>query len=163
EEPVWPAEDVDSLGKLRKATGVPLAAGENATGALEFVRLAGARLHYLQPNARENGAPPPWGNRPGAGAGGPTRRAASPDFGARLSRNAAHPRRQGEGGRAGALLLRSRACALWQKRADRGRLGEHSGHPGPRPGAGRRVAGALSRIGSQRRQPLSRGMTIRLY
>ena len=42
EEPIWPAEDVDALGRLRKATGVPLAAGENATGTLEFVRMAAA-------------------------------------------------------------------------------------------------------------------------
>ena len=42
EEPVWPAEDVDSLAKVRKSTGVPIAAGENATGTLEFSRLVAA-------------------------------------------------------------------------------------------------------------------------
>ena len=60
EEPIWPAEDVDSLGKLRKATGVPLAAGENATGALEFVRLAAAGVDYLQPSAVKNGLTAQW-------------------------------------------------------------------------------------------------------
>ena len=60
EEPIWPAEDVDALGKLRKATGVPLAAGENATGALEFVRLAAAGVDYLQPSAVKNGLTAQW-------------------------------------------------------------------------------------------------------
>ena len=60
EEPIWPAEDVDSLGKLRKATGVPLAAGENATGTLEFVRLAAAGIDYLQPSAVKNGITAQW-------------------------------------------------------------------------------------------------------
>jgi L-alanine-DL-glutamate epimerase-like enolase superfamily enzyme len=60
EEPVWPAEDVDSLGRLRKATGVPLAAGENATGTLEFVRLAAAGIDYLQPSAVKNGITAQW-------------------------------------------------------------------------------------------------------
>ena len=60
EEPIWPAEDVDALGKLRKATGVPLAAGENATGTLEFVRLAAAGIDYLQPSAVKNGLTAQW-------------------------------------------------------------------------------------------------------
>ena len=60
EEPIWPAEDVDSLGALRKATGVPLAAGENATGTLEFVRLAAAGIDYLQPSAVKNGLTAQW-------------------------------------------------------------------------------------------------------
>jgi L-alanine-DL-glutamate epimerase-like enolase superfamily enzyme len=60
EEPIWPAEDVESLGKLRQATGVPLAAGENATGQLEFVRLAAAGIDYLQPSAVKNGLTAQW-------------------------------------------------------------------------------------------------------
>ena len=60
EEPIWPAEDVDSLKRLRQATGVPLAAGENATGALEFVRLAAAGIDYLQPSAVKNGLTAQW-------------------------------------------------------------------------------------------------------
>src|SRR5205085_10223185 len=51
EEPVWPAEDIDALKLLRKATGVPLAAGENATGALEFVRMVAAGIGYVPPSA----------------------------------------------------------------------------------------------------------------
>ena len=60
EEPIWPAEDVDSLGRLRRATGVPLAAGENATGMLEFVRMAAAGIDYLQPSAVKNGITAQW-------------------------------------------------------------------------------------------------------
>src|SRR5581483_262283 len=60
EEPIWPAEDVESLGRLRKATGVALAAGENATGALEFERLAAAGIDYLQPSAVKNGITAQW-------------------------------------------------------------------------------------------------------
>jgi len=60
EEPIWPAEDVDSLARLRKATGVPLAAGENATGSLEFARLAAAGIDYLQPSATKNGVTAQW-------------------------------------------------------------------------------------------------------
>jgi len=60
EEPIWPPEDVDTLGKLRQATGVPLAAGENATGTLEFVRMAAAGIDYLQPSAVKNGITAQW-------------------------------------------------------------------------------------------------------
>jgi L-alanine-DL-glutamate epimerase-like enolase superfamily enzyme len=60
EEPIWPAEDVEALGKLRKSTGVPLAAGENATGTLEFARLAAAGIDYLQPSAVKNELTHQW-------------------------------------------------------------------------------------------------------
>ncbi len=60
EEPIWPAEDVDALGKLRKATGVPLAAGENATGTLEFARLVAAGIDYVQPSAVKHGLTAQW-------------------------------------------------------------------------------------------------------
>ena len=60
EEPIWPAEDVDALGKLRKATGVPLAAGENATGSLEFTRMVAAGIDYVQPSAVKNGITAQW-------------------------------------------------------------------------------------------------------
>src|SRR5262249_30469997 len=39
EEPIWPPEDFSSLAALRRATGVPTAAGENATGALDFRKM----------------------------------------------------------------------------------------------------------------------------
>ena len=60
EEPIWPPEDVGALGKLRKATGVPLAAGENATGKLEFVNLVAAGIDYVQPSAIKNGITAQW-------------------------------------------------------------------------------------------------------
>src|SRR5256885_16791255 len=45
---------------MRKSTGVPSAAGENATGTLEFVRLAAAGIDYLQPSAVKNGLTNQW-------------------------------------------------------------------------------------------------------
>ena len=39
EEPIWPPDDFESLAKLRRATGVRLAMGENATGLLDFRRM----------------------------------------------------------------------------------------------------------------------------
>ena len=39
---------------------MPHAAGENATGALEFVRLAAAGIDYLQPSAIKNGLTAQW-------------------------------------------------------------------------------------------------------
>ena len=51
EEPIWPPEDFAAMAKLRQATGVPLAAGENASGALDFRKMieAGA-ADYVQPS-----------------------------------------------------------------------------------------------------------------
>jgi len=60
EEPVWPPEDVDALAALRRATGVPLAAGENATGTLEFSRLVAAGIDYVQPSAVKHGLTAQW-------------------------------------------------------------------------------------------------------
>jgi L-alanine-DL-glutamate epimerase-like enolase superfamily enzyme len=81
EEPIWPAEDVDALGKLRQATGVPLAAGENATGSLEFVRMAAAGIDYLQPSAVKNGITAQWEICRTAEQGGATCVPHSPYFG----------------------------------------------------------------------------------
>jgi L-alanine-DL-glutamate epimerase-like enolase superfamily enzyme len=60
EEPVWPAEDVDTLARLRKSTGVPIAAGENATGQIEFARMVAAGIDYVQPSAVKNGITAQW-------------------------------------------------------------------------------------------------------
>jgi L-alanine-DL-glutamate epimerase-like enolase superfamily enzyme len=51
EEPIWPPDDFESLATLRRATGVPLAMGENATGLLDFRRMvtAGA-ADFVQPS-----------------------------------------------------------------------------------------------------------------
>ncbi len=52
EEPIWPPEDFAAMAKLRRTTGVPQAAGENASGALDFRKMieAGA-VDYVQPSA----------------------------------------------------------------------------------------------------------------
>jgi L-alanine-DL-glutamate epimerase-like enolase superfamily enzyme len=51
EEPIWPPEDFESLAKLRKATGVPLAMGENATGVLDFRKIVAAgATDFVQPS-----------------------------------------------------------------------------------------------------------------
>jgi L-alanine-DL-glutamate epimerase-like enolase superfamily enzyme len=81
EEPIWPAEDVDALGKLRQATGVALAAGENATGTLEFARLAAAGIDYLQPSAVKHGLTAQWEICRHAEASGATCVPHSPYFG----------------------------------------------------------------------------------
>jgi L-alanine-DL-glutamate epimerase-like enolase superfamily enzyme len=51
EEPIWPPEDFAAMATLRRATGVPQAAGENASGALDFRKMieAGA-VDYVQPS-----------------------------------------------------------------------------------------------------------------
>ena len=51
EEPIWPPEDFESLAKLRKATGVPLAMGENATSPSDFRKMISAgATDYVQPS-----------------------------------------------------------------------------------------------------------------
>ncbi len=51
EEPIWPPEDFESLAALRKATGVPLAMGENATGVLDFRKMVAAgATDFVQPS-----------------------------------------------------------------------------------------------------------------
>jgi L-alanine-DL-glutamate epimerase-like enolase superfamily enzyme len=51
EEPIWPPEDFAAMAKLRRATGIAQAAGENASGALDFRKMieAGA-VDYVQPS-----------------------------------------------------------------------------------------------------------------
>jgi L-alanine-DL-glutamate epimerase-like enolase superfamily enzyme len=51
EEPIWPPEDFESLAALRKATGVPLAMGENATSVTDFRRMVAAgATDFVQPS-----------------------------------------------------------------------------------------------------------------
>ena len=51
EEPIWPPEDFESAAKLRKATGVPLAMGENATSPSDFRKMiAAGATDYVQPS-----------------------------------------------------------------------------------------------------------------
>ena len=51
EEPIWPPEDFEALAKLRKATGVPLSMGENATSPSDFRKMiAAGATDYVQPS-----------------------------------------------------------------------------------------------------------------
>lgn len=56
EEPLWPPEDVEALRALRVRTGVPTAAGENASSVHELSLAARAQaIDYLQPSAIKSG------------------------------------------------------------------------------------------------------------
>jgi L-alanine-DL-glutamate epimerase-like enolase superfamily enzyme len=51
EEPIYPPEDLDALATLRKATGVPLGVGENATSLIEFRKMVTTgKADYVQPS-----------------------------------------------------------------------------------------------------------------
>jgi L-alanine-DL-glutamate epimerase-like enolase superfamily enzyme len=51
EEPIYPPEDFEALAKLRAATGVPMAIGENATSLRDFRRMVTiGRADYIQPS-----------------------------------------------------------------------------------------------------------------
>lgn len=51
EEPVWPPEDYAGLAAVRSQGGIPVAAGENANGVLEFSRMFSANaVDYAQPS-----------------------------------------------------------------------------------------------------------------
>jgi L-alanine-DL-glutamate epimerase-like enolase superfamily enzyme len=56
EEPVFPPEDFGALAALQAATGVPIAAGENACTAFEFHKMIQARaVAYVQPSVTKVG------------------------------------------------------------------------------------------------------------
>jgi L-alanine-DL-glutamate epimerase-like enolase superfamily enzyme len=51
EEPIWPPEDFEAIAKLRTATGVPLAMGENATSPSDFRKMiAAGATDFVQPS-----------------------------------------------------------------------------------------------------------------
>src|SRR3954452_1520192 len=51
EEPIYPPEDFESIARLRKAAGVPLAMGENATSASDFGKMVAAgATDFVQPS-----------------------------------------------------------------------------------------------------------------
>lgn len=56
EEPIFPPEDFDEIARLRRETGIPMAAGENACTAYEFNRMieAGA-VDFIQPSVTKIG------------------------------------------------------------------------------------------------------------
>lgn len=56
EEPIWPPDDYDSLRRLREATRVPVAAGENTTTLADFERLLSAgAVDIVQPSPAKMG------------------------------------------------------------------------------------------------------------
>ncbi|BBY37951.1 enolase [Mycobacterium mantenii] len=56
EEPLWPPENFDGLAALRRTTGIPLSAGENASTLLEFERmLAAGAVDFVQPSPAKMG------------------------------------------------------------------------------------------------------------
>jgi len=56
EEPIFPPEDYPSLARLRRKSGVPIAAGENACTAFEFrAMFAAGAVDYAQPSVTKVG------------------------------------------------------------------------------------------------------------
>jgi L-alanine-DL-glutamate epimerase-like enolase superfamily enzyme len=56
EEPLWPPENYDGLARLRRACGIPIAAGENSSTLMDFERLLAAEaVDYLQPSVAKMG------------------------------------------------------------------------------------------------------------
>jgi L-alanine-DL-glutamate epimerase-like enolase superfamily enzyme len=83
EEPIWPPEDFAAMAKLRRATGIPQAAGENASGALDFRKMieAGA-VDYVQPSViKIGGITTLWGIATAAETDGTTCVPHAPFFG----------------------------------------------------------------------------------
>src|SRR5262249_18087934 len=158
EEPIWPPEDFSSLAALRRATGVPTAAGENATGALDFRKMivAGA-VDYVQPSAvKIGGLSVLWRICGEAGVDGVTCVPHAPYFGPPVFCDAARARGQAARERPRALLLRAGADALRGARAGRRRGCRGARRPGfgRRPGAG--ADRALPRL--MRRRQISKLM-----
>jgi L-alanine-DL-glutamate epimerase-like enolase superfamily enzyme len=56
EEPIWPPENYDGLAQLRKACGIPIAAGENSSTLMDFERLLAAEaVDFVQPSVAKMG------------------------------------------------------------------------------------------------------------
>src|SRR5258706_644674 len=56
EEPLWPPENYDGLAELRRATGIPIAAGENVYTLMDFERLLVAKaVDFIQPSPAKMG------------------------------------------------------------------------------------------------------------
>jgi L-alanine-DL-glutamate epimerase-like enolase superfamily enzyme len=56
EEPIWPPENFDGLAQLRRTSGMPIAAGENASTLLEFEHLmAAGAVDFVQPSPAKMG------------------------------------------------------------------------------------------------------------
>jgi L-alanine-DL-glutamate epimerase-like enolase superfamily enzyme len=56
EEPLWPPENYNGLAQLRRACGIPIAAGENSSTLMDFERLLAAEaVDFLQPSVAKMG------------------------------------------------------------------------------------------------------------
>jgi L-alanine-DL-glutamate epimerase-like enolase superfamily enzyme len=56
EEPIFPPEDFRALAALRRETGIPIAAGENACTSFEFEKMfAAGAVTYAQPSVTKIG------------------------------------------------------------------------------------------------------------
>lgn len=56
EEPLWPPENFDGLAELRRATGIPVAAGENVYTQMDFERMLAAKaVDFVQPSPAKMG------------------------------------------------------------------------------------------------------------
>ena len=56
EEPVWPPENYAGLALLRRACGIPIAAGENSSTLMDFERLLSAEaVDFVQPSVAKMG------------------------------------------------------------------------------------------------------------
>ena len=56
EEPLWPPENYDGLAQLRRACGIPIAAGENSSTLMDFERLLAAEaVDFVQPSVAKMG------------------------------------------------------------------------------------------------------------
>lgn len=56
EEPLWPPENFEGLARLRRAGGIPIAAGENVSTLMDFERLiAGGAVDFVQPSPAKMG------------------------------------------------------------------------------------------------------------
>ena len=56
EEPLWPPENYDGLAQLRRACGIPIAAGENSSTLMDFERLLAAQaVDFVQPSVAKMG------------------------------------------------------------------------------------------------------------
>ncbi len=61
EEPIFPPEDFESLARLQRETGIPLAAGENACTVFEFRKMLKAdAVAYAQPSVTKVGGITEW-------------------------------------------------------------------------------------------------------
>src|SRR5215469_6162447 len=56
EEPLWPPENYNGLAQLRRACGIPIAAGENSSTLMDFERLmAAGAVDFVQPSPAKMG------------------------------------------------------------------------------------------------------------